>query len=163
MAPPWNLGLRQIRFGRKNEDRTGIISEGIPAAAAPPRSGDGLVNMQGLMRTVAEQVANGVVDAETELFCAEAGAPHDGHRLRTPKTCLGDLAPRVYKARLGGLFPPGVIGRHRRVDRALAAAVAKTCAGGTGTRKARRVAETMGPSGPRTSLSTRWTRANMGD
>ncbi len=84
------------------------------------------MNMQELMRMVAEQVANGVIDAEAELLCAKAGAPRNGYRLRTPKTCLGDLALRVPKVRIGSLFPSGVIERYQRVDRALAAAATVT-------------------------------------
>ena len=123
-----------------------IISEGMPDHAALPRRADGLIDVQGLLRLLAEQTINAVMDEQAEMFCAEAGVARNGYRDRTLKTCVGDLAPRVPKVRLGSFFPQGVIERYKRVDRALAAAVAEMCAGGTSTRKVQRVAERMGVS-----------------
>ncbi|WP_369832261.1 transposase [Collinsella sp. AM42-18AC] len=53
---------------------------------------------------------------------------------------------RIPKLRSGSFFPDDVIERHRRVDRALVAAVAEMYATGTSTRKVQRVAEKIGVS-----------------
>ena len=123
-----------------------IISEGMPDHAALPRRADGLIDVQGLLRLLAEQAINAVMDEQAEMFCAEAGVARNGYRDRTLKTCVGDLTLRVPKVRLGSFFPQGVIERNQRVDRALAAAVAEMYAGGASTGKVRRVAERMGVS-----------------
>ena len=123
-----------------------MIAEGMPDHAALPRRADGLIDVQGLLRLLAEQVVNAVMDAEAEQFCAETGVARNGYRECMLKTCLGDLTLRVPKVRLGSFFPQTVIERYQRVDRALAAAVAEMYAGGTSTRKVQRVAEAMGVS-----------------
>ena len=55
-------------------------------------------------------------------------------------------ANSIPKLRSGSFFPDDVIERHRRVDRALVAAVAEMYATGTSTRKVQRVAEKIGVS-----------------
>lgn len=62
------------------------------------------------------------------------------------RTCAGTLTLRIPKLRSGSFFPDDVIERHRRVDRALVAAVAEMYATGTSTRKVQRVAEKIGVS-----------------
>ena len=57
---------------------------------------------------------------------------------------MGTLTPGPPKLRSGGFFPEDVLERHRRVDRAVVAAMAETCATGTSTRKVQRVAAAMG-------------------
>lgn len=125
-----------------------IISKGAAARAAAemPRLDDGLIDMQELLRLLAEQVVNGVMDAEADQLCGETGNSRNGYRERMLKTCVGDLTLRVPKLRCGSFFPEDVIERYQRVDRALAAAVAEMYAGGTSTRKVQRVAERMGVS-----------------
>ena len=124
------------------------IAEGAAAqaAAAMPRFDDGLINMQELLRLLAEQVANGIMDSEADQPCGETGNSRNGYRERMLKTCVGELTLRVPKLRSGSFFPEDVIERYQRVDRALAAAVAEMYAGGTSTRKVQRVAERMGVS-----------------
>ena len=51
--------------------------------------------------------------------------------LRSLATCVGTLTLRIPKLRSGSFFPEDVIERHRRVDRALVAAVAEMYATGT--------------------------------
>ncbi len=50
------------------------------------------------------------------------------------------------KLRSGSFFPEDAVERYRRVDHAVVAAVAGTCATGTSTRKVQRVAERLGIS-----------------
>ena len=119
----------------------------IPArACAMPRFEDGAINLQELIRRLAEDVANGIMDAEADQMCEATGNSRNGYRTRTLKTCVGELSLRVPKLRTGSFFPEDVITRYQRVDRALAAAVAEMYATGTSTRKVQRVAEKMGVS-----------------
>ena len=119
----------------------------IPArACAMPRFEDGAINLQELIRRLAEDVANGIMDAEADQMCEATGNSRNGYRPRTLKTCVGELSLRVPKLRSGSFFPEDVITRYQRVDRALAAAVAEMYATGTSTRKVQRVAEKMGVS-----------------
>ena len=121
-----------------------IISEGVPAEAALPRFPDGCIDLQELIRRLAEQVANGIMAAEADQLCEATGNSRNGYRERSLKTCVGDLTLRVPKLRSGSFFPDDVIERYQRVDRALVAAVSAMCATGTSTRKVQRVAEAMG-------------------
>ncbi len=122
------------------------IAEALPEACAVPRFEDGSINMQELIRGLAEQVANGIMDAEADQVCEASGNSRNGYRERKLKTCVGELTLRVPKLRSGSFFPEDVIERYQRVDRALAAAVAEMYATGTSTRKVQRVAEKMGVS-----------------
>ena len=70
----------------------------------------------------------------------------NGYRERSLATCVGTLTPRIPKLRSGSFFPEDVLERHRRVDRALVAAVAEMYATGTSTRKLQGAAEKMGVS-----------------
>ena len=119
----------------------------VPAqACAMPRFGDGAINLQELIRRLAEDVANGIMDAEADQMCEATGNSRNGYRPRTLETCVGELSPRVPKLRSGSFFPEDVITRYQRVDRAPVAAAAETCATGTSTRKAQGAAEGMGVS-----------------
>ena len=113
---------------------------------AMPRLDDGAIDMQELLRRLAEQVVNAVMDAEADQLRGGGASSRNGCRERALATCAGTLTPRIPKLRTGSFFPGDAIERHRRVGRALVAAVAETCATGTSTRKARRVAEKMGVS-----------------
>lgn len=108
-----------------------------------PRFQDGSINMQELIRQLAESIANEVMSAEADEFCGE-GNSRNGYRERSLQTCVGTLTLKVPKLRRGSFFPEDVLTRYQRVDRALAAAVAEMCATGTSTRKVQRVAERMG-------------------
>ena len=55
----------------------------------------------------------------------------NGYHERNLATCVGTLTLRIPKLRSGSFFPEDVAERHRRVDRALVAAVAEMCATGT--------------------------------
>lgn len=50
-----------------------------------PRFQDGTINMQELIRQLAESMANEVMSAEADEFCGE-GNPRNGHRERSPRT-----------------------------------------------------------------------------
>lgn len=111
-----------------------------------PRFDDGAIDMQELLRRLAEQVVNAVMDAEADQLCGGGANSRNGYRERGLATCVGTLTLRIPKLRTGSFFPDDVIERYQRADRALVAAVAEMYATGTSTRKVRRVAEKMVPS-----------------
>lgn len=123
-----------------------ILSDPTPDMLAMPRFDDGAIDMQELLRRLAEQVVNAVMDAEADQLCGGGVNSRNGYRERALTTCVGTLTLRIPKLRSGSFFPEDVIERHRRVDRALVAAVAEMYATGTSTRKVQRVAEKMGVS-----------------
>lgn len=115
-----------------------------PEAAAIPRFEDGAINMQELIRQLAESVANEVMSAEADQLCEATGNSRNGYRERRLTTCVGTLSLRIPKLRLGSFFPEDVLVRYQRVDRAVVAAVAEMYATGTSTRKVQKVAAAMG-------------------
>lgn len=123
-----------------------ILSDPTPDMLAMPRFDDGTIDMQELLRRLAEQVVNAVMDAEADQLCGGGANSRNGYRERSLATCVGTLTLRIPKLRSGSFFPEDVLERYQRVDRALVAAVAEMYATGTSTRKVRRVAEKMGVS-----------------
>lgn len=124
----------------------GILSDPTPDMLAMPRFDDGAIDMQELLRRLAEQVVNAVMDAEADQLCGGGANSRNGYRERSLATCVGTLTQRIPKLRSGSFFPEDVIERYQRADRALVAAVAEMYATGTSTRKVQRVAEKMGVS-----------------
>lgn len=80
-----------------------------------PRFDDGAIDIQELLRRLAEQVANAVMDAKADQPCGGGANSRNGYRERSLATCVGALTPRIPKPRSGSFFPEGVLGRHRRV------------------------------------------------
>ena len=121
-----------------------ILADAMPDKAAIPRSTDGMVDIQSLLRLLAEQVVNAIMDEEADQLCSDGANSRNGYRNRTLETCVGTLNLRIPKLRTGSFFPEDVLERYQRVDRALVAAVAEMYATGTSTRKVQRIAEKMG-------------------
>ena len=121
-----------------------ILADAMPDKAAIPRSTDGMVDIQSLLRLLAEQVVDAIMDEEADQLCGDGANSRNGYRNRTLETCVGTLNLRIPKLRTGSFFPEDVLERHRRVDRALVAAVAEMYATGTSTGKVQRIAEKMG-------------------
>ena len=122
----------------------GILSDPTPDMLAMPRFDDGAIDMQELLRRLAERVVNAVMDAEADQLCGGGANSRNGYRERSFATCVGTQTLRIPKLRSGSFFPEDVLERHRRVDRALV--VDEMYATGTSTRKVQRVAEKMGVS-----------------
>ena len=120
-----------------------ILSDPTSDMLAMPRFDDGAIDMQELLRRLAEQVVNAVMDAEADQLCGGGANSRNGYRERSLATCVGTLTLRIPKLRSGSFLPEDVIERYQRVDRALVAAVAEMYATGTSTRKVQRVAEKM--------------------
>ena len=111
------------------------------AAPAIPRLEDGFANMREPLGQLAESVVNEMMSAEADRLCEATGSSRSGCRERGLVTRVGTLAPGIPRLRTGSLFPDDATGRYQGVD---GAAAGETCATGTSTRKARRVAAAMG-------------------
>lgn len=111
--------------------------------AQMPRSDDGMVNMTELIRVMAESLVNEIMDAQADEAC-KSGNRRNGYRDRKLTTSVGTISLRIPKLRAGSYFPEDLIERYSRVDRAVVAAVSEMVANGVSTRKARRVAQSMG-------------------
>ena len=105
-----------------------------------------------MMNTTMAAVLNEIMSIQADEACgAEYGARSDrrvnsrnGYRSRRLDTTIGTLDLRIPKLRSGSYFPTGLLERYSRTERALAAAVAETCAAGTSTRKVEKVAAKFG-------------------
>lgn len=122
------------------------LAESMPGQATMPRFEDESINLRELIRRLAEDVVNAIMDAEADQLCSGGANSHNGYRERNLATCVGDITLRIPKLRNGSFFPEDVVERYQRVDRAVVAAVAETYATGTSTRKVQRVAEKLGIS-----------------
>lgn len=109
------------------------LAESMPGQAAMPRFEDGSINLRELMRRLAEDVVNAIMDAEADQLCAGGANSRNGYRERNLVTCVGDITLRIPKLRTGSFFPEDVVERYQRVDRAVVAAVAEMYATGTVT------------------------------
>lgn len=96
----------------------GILSDPTPDMLAMPRFDDGAIDMQELLRRLAEQVVNAVMDAEADQLCGGGANSRNGYRERSLATCVGTLTLRIPKLRSGSFFPEDVLERYQRVDRA---------------------------------------------
>lgn len=108
-----------------------------------PRFDDGMVNIQELIRIMAEALVNEIMDAQAEDACAE-GNQRNGYRERKLTTSVGAINLRIPKLRRGSYFPEDLLVRYSRVDRAVVAAVSEMVTNGVSTRKVEKVAASMG-------------------
>ena len=122
------------------------LAESVREQPAMPRFEDGSANLRELMRRIAEDVVNAIMDAEADRLCAGGANSRNGYRERNLVTCVGDITMRIPKLRSGSFFPEDVVERYQRVDRAVVSAVAEMYATGTSTRKVQRIAEKLGIS-----------------
>ena len=77
----------------------------MPETAAIPGSTDGMVDIQSLLRLLAEQVVNAIMDAEADQLCGDSANSRNGYRNRTLETCVGTLNLRMPKLRTDSSFP----------------------------------------------------------
>lgn len=111
-----------------------------------PRFDDDVIDMRDLLRRLAEQFENAVMDAGADQLCGSGANSRNGYGERSLATCVGTLTLRISKLRSGSFFPEEVIERYQGIDLALVAAVVEMYAIGTSTRKVQRVAGKMGVS-----------------
>lgn len=119
------------------------LEHGTAAMAEIPRFDDGMVNIQELIRIMAESLVNEIMDAQAEDACAD-GNQRNGYRERSLVTSVGVINLRIPKLRRGSYFPEDLLVRYSRVDRAVIAAVSEMVTCGVSTRKIERVAHAMG-------------------
>lgn len=118
------------------EQQAGITGE-------MPRFDDGMVNIQELIRIMAESLVNEIMDAQAEDACAD-GNQRNGYRERSLVTSVGTINLRIPKLRRGTYFPDDLLVRYSRVDRAVVAAVSEMVTSGVSTRKVARIASALG-------------------
>ncbi len=80
------------------------VEHGLPTATEIPRFDDGMVNIQELIRIMAEALVNEIMDAQAEDACAD-GNQRNGYRERTLVTSVGVINLRIPKLRRGSYFP----------------------------------------------------------
>lgn len=119
------------------------LEHGIPKVYEIPRFDDGMVNIQELIRIMAESLVNEIMDAQAEDACAD-GNQRNGYRTRALVTSVGTINLRIPKLRHGSYFPEDLLVRYSRVDRAMIAAISEMVTCGVSTRKIERVAAQMG-------------------
>ena len=110
-----------------------------------PRFDDGMVNIQELIRMMAESLVNEIMDAQAEEACAD-GNQRNGYRERSLATSVGVITLRIPKLRHGTFFPEDLITRYSRTDRAVIAAISEMVTCGVSTRKVEKVASALGIS-----------------
>lgn len=135
----------------------GMPEAPLTAPVAPgllPRFQDGLTNMRGLVRRLAEPTAGETMGAGAGELCGQ-GNGRSGHRERPLQACVGTLTLGVPKPRRGSLSPEDVPIRYQRVDRALSATAAETRATAASRAWPRRCRTPTRGSGARSPRSLR--------
>ena len=122
----------------------GSLAESVREQPAMPRLEDGSVNLGELMRRIAEDVVNAIMDAEADQLYSGGANSRNGYRERNLVTCVSGITMRIPKLRSGSFFPENVVERYQCVDRAVVSAVAEMYATGTSARKVQRIAEKLG-------------------
>lgn len=67
----------------------GSLAESVREQSAMSRFEDGSVNLRELMRRIAEDVVNAIMDAEADQLCAGGANSRNGYRERNLATCVG--------------------------------------------------------------------------
>ena len=79
----------------------GGLAENVREQPAMPRFEDGSVNLRELMKRLAEDVVNAVMDAEADQLCAGDANGRNGYRERNLVTCVSQHDDRGVGASLG--------------------------------------------------------------
>ncbi len=72
-----------------------ILSDPTPDMLAMPWSDDGAIDMQELLRRLAEQIVNAVTDAESDQLCGGGANSRNGYRESSLIACLRGNATEV--------------------------------------------------------------------
>lgn len=67
----------------------GSLAESAREQPAMPRFEDGSASLRGLMRRIAEDAVNAIMDAEADQLCAGGANSRNGYRERNLVTCVG--------------------------------------------------------------------------
>ena len=85
------------RLWEKTKTAIEISSDPTPDMPVMPHLDDGAIDMQELLRRLAEQVVNAIMDAEADQLCAGGANSRNGYRERELKTCMGDITLLIPK------------------------------------------------------------------
>lgn len=80
------------------------LAESVREQPAMPRFEDGSVNMRELMRRIAEDVVNAIMDAEAGQLCAGGANSRNGYRERNLVTFAGENTIRTTWRHSNSLF-----------------------------------------------------------
>lgn len=119
------------------------LEHGSPVLPEMPRFDDGMVDIQELIRIMAESLVNEIMDAQADDACAD-GNQRNGYRERMLLTSVGPITLKIPKLRHGAFFPEDLLARYSRTDRAVIAAISEMVTCGVSTRKVEKVAATPG-------------------
>lgn len=120
------------------------LTDLVPNENQIPRFDDGMINVQELIRVMAESLINEIMSAQADELCDSSENTRNGYRERKLTTCVGTITMKIPKLRIGSYFPDELIERYSRVDRAVVATIAEMYATGVSTRKVERVAQKLG-------------------
>lgn len=67
----------------------GSLAESAREQPAMPRLEDGSASLRELMRRIAEDVVNAIMDAEADQLCAGGANSRNGYRERSLVACVG--------------------------------------------------------------------------
>lgn len=73
-----------------------ILADAMPDKAAIPRSTDGMVDIQSLLRLLAEQVVNAIMDEEADQLCGDGANSRNGYRYRRVDRALVAAVAEMY-------------------------------------------------------------------
>lgn len=110
-----------------------------------PRFDDGMLNITEMIRLIAQDLVNEVMDAQADELCGSQNS-RNGYRERKLNTLVGEIVLKIPKLRQGTYYPEDILSRWSRTDKALIAAVSEMVTSGVSTRKIDKVAEAMGIS-----------------
>lgn len=97
------------RFREWTKTAIEILSDPTPDMLAMPRFDDDVIDMQTLIRRLAEQVANATMDAEADRQCSGGAKGRNGYRESSLATFVGTLTLRFPKLHTGSFFPQDAI------------------------------------------------------
>ena len=80
------------------------LAESMRGQPAMPRFEDGSVNLRELMRRIAEDVVNAIMDAEADQLCAGGANSRNGYRERNLVTFAGENTIRTTWRHSNSLF-----------------------------------------------------------
>lgn len=68
-----------------------ILADAMPEKADIPRSTDGVVDIRSLLRLLAEQVVNTIMDEEADQLCGDGASSGNGYRNRTLVAAVAEM------------------------------------------------------------------------
>ena len=108
-----------------------------------PRFDDGMLNITEMIRLIAQDLVNEVMDAQADELCGSQNS-RNGYRERKLNALVGEIVLKIPKLRQGTYYPKDILSRWSRTDKALIAAVSEMVTKGVSTRKIDKVAAAMG-------------------